>query len=373
MIVLNEAKPKYEKLDEILEEKLTNIRFLNQVTIIIDLKEILRKFFRPDISAKNYNTKTLIEEISADVMNTVGHYRNYFYKKGKYTNFYILDSMSKSSELDSFYPGYREEFYEKYSDIISTVPEDMTRSEFENMLPENDFKRYICQKVRSVISIVAKMFPHVYPINTSDVGDVVYSKLIIENTKSNELIFIVSNDEIMFQLVSDNVSVITPKGIKSELITNKNLYQIVSKKDDLKTELSIGLYPLVLSLAGVKKHSIKNVQGIGFYKAIVLVESLLKLERIENVASIAIPIQYSSLNDKIKGERIIIENKDLINLNYNIIKGDIFLNRNKKLLLNKITADHYRKYLKDDIKKLNEKIFTTVSLQFDMLLRGEKI
>ena len=224
-----------------------------------------------------------------------------------------------------------------------------------------------------VISIVAKMFPHVYPINTSDFGDIVYSKLIIENIKSNELIFIISNDEMMFQLVSDNVSIITPKGIKSELITNKNLYQIVSKKDDLKTDLSIGLYPLVLSLAGVKKYSIKNIQGIGFYKAIVLVESLLKLGRIENVESVAMPIQYSNLNDKIKGERIIIENKDLISLNYNIIKGDIFLNRNKKLLLNKITADHHRTYLQDDIKKLNEKIFTTVSLQFDMLLRGEKI
>lgn len=373
MVILNEAKPKYEKLDELLESKMTDIRFSNQVTMIIDLKDILRKFFRPDLSAKNYPTKVLIEEISADVLNTIAHYRNYFFKRGKYTNFYILDSMKRSPELDEYYEGYREEFYSKYIDIEDKPGENISRAEFENMLPENEYKRYICGKVRSVVSIVSKMFPHVYPIDTSDYGDLVYSKLIIENIKSNELVFILSNDQIMFQLVSNNVSVITPKGIKSEFITDKNIYQLQSKKDDMTTELSVGLYPLVLALAGVKKYSIKNVRGIGFYKGITLLESLIEKEKIVNAGSIAVPIEYSKLDKNDKLEKIFLENQELIDLNYNIIRGDLFLNKNKKLLISKITADHQRRYSIDEIKRLNEKIFVTVPIQLDMLLRGEKI
>lgn len=51
MVIFNEAKPKYEKLDELLNDQLQDIRFSNQVNIIIDLKEVFKKFFRPDISA----------------------------------------------------------------------------------------------------------------------------------------------------------------------------------------------------------------------------------------------------------------------------------------------------------------------------------
>ena len=99
MVILNEAKPKHEHLDEILEDQLQDIRFSNQVNIIVDLKEILRKFFRPDIDAEIIPRRQLLEEISADIINTIGHYRNYFYKKGKYTTFYILYSKEKCEEI----------------------------------------------------------------------------------------------------------------------------------------------------------------------------------------------------------------------------------------------------------------------------------
>lgn len=372
MVILNEAKPKYEKLDEILENKMTDIRFSNQVTMIIDLKEILRKFFRPDLSAKNYSTKSLIEEISSDVLNTIGHYRNYFFKRGKYTNFYILDSMKKSDELDKFYPNYRNEFYSKYTDISDKPADGMSRAEFESMLVENDYKRYVISKVRAAIMITGRLFPHVYTIDSSDYGDVVYSKLIIENIKSNELIFILSNDQIMFQLVSNNVSVITPKGIKAELVTDKNLYNIVSKKEDI-SPLSITIYPLVLSLAGVKKYSIENVKGVAFNRAVTLLETLISDGKIESIAGIALPIEYSKLDPTNKLEKIFIDNQKLIDLNYTVIRGDLFLNRNKKILLTKITADYQKKYSIEEIKRLNEKIFVSNPLQLEMLLRGEKI
>ena len=92
MVIFNEAKPKYEKLDELLENYNQDIRLANQVNVIIDVKEITKKFFRPDVSSNIFSEKALKEEISSDLINTIGHYRNYFYKKGKYTNIFLLYS-----------------------------------------------------------------------------------------------------------------------------------------------------------------------------------------------------------------------------------------------------------------------------------------
>ena len=111
MVIFNEAKPKYEKLDELLEEYIQDIRLSNQVNIIIDLKEILKKFFRPDVTSDNFSHRALIEEISSDIINTVGHYRNYFYKKGKYTNFYFLYSYEKCEKLIAENPNYKKDYY----------------------------------------------------------------------------------------------------------------------------------------------------------------------------------------------------------------------------------------------------------------------
>ena len=49
MIILNESKIKYEKLDELLQDQLHDLRFSSNVNILVDLKEIYKKFFRPDI------------------------------------------------------------------------------------------------------------------------------------------------------------------------------------------------------------------------------------------------------------------------------------------------------------------------------------
>lgn len=362
MIILNEAKPKYEKLDELLENHMMDIRFSNQVNMIIDLKEILKKFFRPDINIQNYSIQTVCEEVSSDIFSTVGHYRNYFYKKGKYTNFYILDSMSKSKELDELYPGYRKDFYDKY--IFKGDNVDLTK------LNDDEFKKLVLSKIRQIVVKGLRAFPHVYTIDSSDYGDVVYSKMIIQNCRDNEYIFILSNDVMLFQLVSKNVAIITPKGIKSELITSDNLYMSITNKEDVK--FSSNLYPLVLSIAGVKKYNITNISGFAINKALSAVTTLLEKELISDVDSIVIPIEFSKLSENDKLERILIKNRELICKNYDIIRGDILLSKHRSVITSNIS--HFnRKYSIDELKKLNEKVFKNFPLQLDMLLKGEQI
>ena len=49
MIVLNESKIKYELLNELFRDYLEDIQFSTNTNIIVDLKEVIRKLFRPEI------------------------------------------------------------------------------------------------------------------------------------------------------------------------------------------------------------------------------------------------------------------------------------------------------------------------------------
>ena len=42
MIVLNESKPKYEILDGMFAPLVSSVKFSNEITFIIDLKDVLR-------------------------------------------------------------------------------------------------------------------------------------------------------------------------------------------------------------------------------------------------------------------------------------------------------------------------------------------
>ena len=75
MIMLNESKIKYEKLDELLQDQLHDLRFSSNVNILVDLKEIYKKFFRPGILDKFDSVQIVKEEILSDIINTIGHYR----------------------------------------------------------------------------------------------------------------------------------------------------------------------------------------------------------------------------------------------------------------------------------------------------------
>lgn len=351
MVIFNEAKPKYEKLDELLEEYIQNIRFSSQVNIIIDLKEILKKFFRPDVCSEVFSQKALIEEISSDILNTIGHYRNYFYKKGKYTNFYILYSTERCEKLLAINPDYKKEYYEKY---------------FNN----EDEKVAIIKRAVAAVEVVSKVVPHCYFLNTSKYDEFIYAKYIKSTTKENELTLILSNDDLFAQLLDKHTIALNIKGIKSELMTEKNALNVITKKDEYT--LSSNMIPLILALGGHKKYSMKGLPSIAFKKACNIVESLVEREVVKDAGSINIPIEFSKLDANNKLDRSIIENKDAIIEAYKFIRGDELLYSNKLI----IAADFVFKknigtvnYFKD----LNSKIFVSYPLQVEMILKGEDI
>lgn len=351
MVIFNEAKPKYEKLDELLEEYIQDIRLSNQVNIIIDLKEILKKFFRPDVTSDNFSHRALIEEISSDIINTVGHYRNYFYKKGKYTNFYFLYSYEKCEKLIAENPNYKKDYYEKYFD-------------------PNDEKVDIIKRSVQVIEKISAVTPHTYFINTSKYDEFIYAKYIKSTINDNELILILSNDDIFLQLLDKRTIQLNIKGIKSSILTNKNAINILTKKDEYR--FSSNLIPLVLALGGHKKYSIEGVSSVAMIKACNIVNTLLEREIVTDVDSIEIPIQFSKLDLKNKMEKMIYDNKDEIISRYQLIRSDEMLYSNKLIIASdfifnkKIGSVNY-------FKDLNSKIFSQFPLQIEMILKGEKL
>ena len=354
MVILNEAKPKYEKLNDLLETYLLDISLGSQVNIIIDLKEVLKKFFRPDVVIQHLERNSVIEEISSDIINIIGHYRNYFYKNGKYTTFYILYSFDKCDSLISEFENYKSEYYSKYMN-----PEDM--------------QSVIAKKSAQVVERVCKQLPNVYFLETSKYDEFVVGKYLTENIfKKNELSIILSNDTLFYQLlVQKNIVLLNLKGIKTELANSENTMSIISKKE---TTISSNLLPLVLSIAGLKKYSIKNVSGCAINKALAITSKLVEDGVIIDAPSVTYPVP-DTLDPKNKLYSILVLNRDLLEENYKFIRFDEFLNKNKIFLdawLKSVLSSKQASTMYT-LKSLNAKVFSMFPLQLDMILKGEKI
>jgi len=351
MIIFNEAKPKYEKLDELLDAPLHNIRYSKQVNVIVDLKEITRKFFRPDIEPVN-SGRQLIEEIASDIINIISHYRNYFFKNSKYTSFFFMYSYNKCEELIKVYPSYKKEYYEKYLDL------------------EDNAKGKVINKAIQVVEKVVNGIPHAYFIDTSKFDELLCTKYLLTNIKPNEYTLILTNDSMFYQLLDENINILSLKGIKSELITKENAVNILTKKDDYK--FSSALIPLVLALSGNKRYGFDGITNMALIKSANMVQMLLDRGLIIDAPSIKVPIEFAKLDPKNKFDQRLIENAKLISTNYENITLDNMLYNNKLLLMNicELTEKHS---LISFFQELNAKFFSMHPLQLDMMLKGEKL
>jgi len=344
MIILNEIKIKYDHLDTLLEEKLQDIRFSNNVNVIIDLKEIYRKFFRPNMLTVEGSKKLIIEEISSDVINIISHYRNYFYKKGKYSSFYFLYSKEECEIFKKIYPEYKKSHYEKHFDSI-----------------EDADKIAILKKVTEVLEKIIPNIPNTIFINTSKYDEFVVAKFIVAKSNSNEINIVLSNDEVFTQLVDGHTFLLNIKGINTDLVDSSNAVANITKS---KSKLSSNMIPFILAFGGTKHYSLNNFPGIALIKAVNIIEQLLKENSLSDNSFVEFPEFDKTQNT------FILENYNELKLNYEIITGNKVLFSNTtdiSTLFNKPKAPHSWNYFLE----LNSKIFTNFPLMLDMMLKGE--
>lgn len=353
MIILNESKIKYEKLDELLQDQLHDLRFSSNVNILVDLKEIYKKFFRPDILTEFDSVQSVREEILSDIINIIGHYRNYFYKRNKYTNFVFFYSTKKCDEILRMNPDYKKTYYEKYFDGHD----------------DNEKKKIsLFKDVTNFLEVFINAIPHCRFFDTYKSDEFAYMKAYINKIPNNELTLILSNDDILFQLISNNVFVLDIKGIRSSLLRKDNVVALLSKRE---TSLTSNMIPLIVAIGGNDKYSISGLPRVALNRATKIVDYLVNKDVAHDENSVSVPIDFTKLDSNIKLEKKVFDNRDLITENYFAIRSDTIYYKNKMLMeaeFDNVSVKRSRHELED----INAKMFTRFPLQIDMILRGEK-
>ncbi len=159
-------------------------------------------------------------------------------------------------------------------------------------------------------------------------GDDVISSLIykyLNNFKKKNIIYILSYDKDLLQLISSNVFLL----VRSDILFNKKLVFI-----------KYGIYPKLLvdflSLCGDKSDNIPGIKGIGIKTASILLNKIGKISKIyKNLKKIKL-INIKNSNNIIKNLKLNINN---IKIWYNLIK----LRNNLKLnfKLDKFKINYY--------------------------------
>jgi len=356
LIVFKEVKVKYEHLDTILKERLQDIRLSSSVNVIIDLKELFRKIFRPGTLPDSPDIPLLIEELAADVINTIAHYRNYLYKKGKYSSFYLLYSKNECEIMKAKEANYKREYYDKY---------------FHNKAADKEvgYKIDATKKVVELLEKIVNNVPNSMFIETSQFDEYTVSRFLVEKTNTNELNIILSNDELFMQLLNDHTVMINMKSVTTELITKENAMKVLLGKEN---KVSIQLLPLIAAMTGTERYSLPNVKRFGPHKTFTVVEKLLDDRIILNQSYVDFPLKKEYFKSSEKSGQAILDAFDQVKNNYTvIINNDVFYSKQTDLtvLFNKTKA----KYSWDYFLELNAKIFTRYPLNLDMLIKGESI
>jgi len=344
------VKIKYEHLETILKEKLQDIRFSNSVNIIVDLKEVFRKVFRPNILSEEEIGPRTIEELTSDIIGIIAHYRNYFFKAGKYSSFYFIYSKSECDLMKKKYDGYKKDYYEGH---------------FYD--PEKQKRINMVDKTVKVLEKLIDQIPNCSYIDSSKFDEFTVAKFIVKKAPANELNFILSTDELFGQLLSKNTYMINIKGIKSELVSMENAVSVLFKQT---ASFSSRLISLVSCITGTEKYSLENIPNVGPFRAIKIIEGLIKANKLIDSEYVRFPLKLEKLDPNIKGEKLLIENFELIKRNFDIITNDDVLYSNLTditILFNKPKQTHAQNYFLE----LNSKVFMNYPLSLDMLLKGE--
>lgn len=251
----------------------------------------------------------------------------------------------------SIYPEYKKDYYEKYFNTT-------------------DEKTGFINKAAQVIEKVCSVIPHTIFVNTSKFDEFVYAKYIKSNIPQSDIILILTNDDVLFQLIDNHTFVLNLKGIKSQLLTSKNCISILTKKEEYN--FTTALLPFVLSLSGNKKYSFKSISSVALVKACNITQHLLENGKLVDAESIEFPIEFLKLDPKNKLEKLLLDNKDQIIQNYKFITGNEIYYKNKLLISTDVLNN---KQLNNKIyfAELNSKIFSMFPLQIDMILKGESL
>lgn len=342
---LFETNIKYQILDKLLTYYITNVQYSNEINMFIDLKSIFKKVYRTDINSIIKEQRIVIEDITSHIINMIGFYRNYFYKKGKYTNVYLLYSTSECSLLKEIYPDYKKDYYNKY---------------FNNQDEYKNLNNIIKSSVKQIIAIT-KYIPHTYFIDTSNCDEFCYFNYLSRHS-GNSLNIVFSNDPILFQVLNKNTIALTIKGENSTVITENDAIKYLLEKDTILTGNSLNI---LLSIAGDKEYSLPNIPTYSYKKAEKLLIPFFKNLTLADKTYMNFPNELFSSN-------ILNNNKNMILKNFALIFPIEIQMSNENKIIENLSFSKIKPNLSyNELLELNQKIFLLFPLNLNMIMKGE--
>lgn len=354
-----EAKLKYELLNESLKNEMSNITISSNVNLIIDLKQIYRKIFRAsvELDSEDNNYLTLeTERITSDVLSVISHYRNYFYKKGKYTKFYFLYSESICDKLISVNPNYKKDYYERYLTGVGNAKIDLIK------------------RVNKALKFVINLIPNCFYTDTSQFDEFCYAKYLVDHLPQNELKLILTNDDVMLQLVNNTTYVVNLRGNASAIVKPSNFYS----KTEISEEklISNNLFNLILAIAGCQKYSVKGISNVGMKRSYDMIKMLLENGTIQDSKYAVFPLTTDNLVNEFPSHdsyrTLLLANLEIAKNNFELFTCEKMYQENLIAIGNGF-VENKKAVSYNTFIELNAQVFRTYPLNIDFLLRGELV
>ena len=298
-LLLNSNKIRYNKLSEMVKD----IKINRIVNIYIDVNSLFDILYRTN-NLEHFRTIDRDDNltISSQVINTIAHYRHYFYSRHQVsTVFYLL----YSNDVPSRY----------YTNLFPNYKKTYNSLRIEKQGKKPPLQENIERNMR-LVNNICKYIPDAFLINVgrNDIGGTMQYLINTEtNTSCTNLIY--TNDKNYYQLVNnENTYVILNKQEHSKFISKGNLYKVLTKKDEYN-DIPSELYKIILALTGNKKYDVPGIRGVQTIKALKLIRKAIDQDIIYNTEYDSIS---SVLDNLIKYKIIPEENREVVERNFKL-------------------------------------------------------
>lgn len=355
-IFFNLFKIKFIYLNNLFAKlNLNNIKTIN---LFINLESILSTLHKPYIEDMLQTlTKKEVSDyykcLIANIINLAAHYRLFFTRAKVTSNiiFYYNDFKTYDLYNNSVYvKGYRKHYFMNYHSSNYSILNQI-------VIDGVDYASTICEYVNSV-----------FMLSSDRLESSVIPYLCLSDKKLKaDLNLMLTKDLYDLQYVNKNFLLLYPAKEESIILARKNVIPFLRFTHEMGPEnydLEINplLLPFILSVLGDKKRSLEKIRGIGFKKLYKGIEKLYYNDFISDEEPSSFNIENLSNFVRDNDGMFKLGVKESIGNNYFSIDLDRQLNVAPKIYNQSILEMIYNKYDNNNLKKLNDKIFSDYPL-----------
>lgn len=268
-ILINASRIKYDILTDIFEDHPITDKSVN---FFIDFHDIIYRLYKQDLNADVINDPTLVKSIVVSIINTISHYRRYISTKLKKNNKIFIVFNRKIPDYQSKQIEYGRYYYDRYSKA-------------------NVNYSGINQALFTAVDFIKEMvqyFEDIYFIDSNRIEEVDVIRYLFDKYPDSTNI-IMTRNELNYQLVNfnNNVLILYPDRDKSKIFNKYTLFDfILSDKKYRPTHLTSDIYPVYLTMMGLKKRDIDSITIRGIVKLLKSLDLMVENQLITNKVSI---------------------------------------------------------------------------------------